>query len=71
MAREITQAHIDTNIHPEYRALGLAHLRQVRMMLRENRYVIDCKRIIKEEQQVLARKRAALRAWSRNQGEYK
>lgn len=60
MNRPTTAAHHATNIHPNYRALGLAHIRQVRMMLREGRYTDDCRDIIKAAQKDLADKRKAL-----------
>ena len=49
------------NIHENYRSIGLAHIKQVRRMMNEGRYVADCKRIIKQAQRDLADKRAAMK----------
>lgn len=49
------------NTHPNYRYLVLAHISQVRMMMREGRHVTDCRRIIKEAQRDLAKFRSLRR----------
>ena len=64
MKYDLTAAHEATNIHPNWRSLGLAHIRMVRATLRSGRYAIDCKRIIKEAQRDLLSKRRTLAAFS-------
>lgn len=59
-----TQKHIDTNIHPNWRNLSLGHIKMVRCMLREGRYTVDCRRIIKEAQRDMLWKRRKLSAWT-------
>ena len=54
--------HIATNIHPNWRGLGLGHIRQVRMMVKSGRYRADGLRIIKRAQLDLLDKRRALAA---------
>ncbi len=49
-----------TNIHPNYRSIGLHHIRQLRRMICEGRYTIDARNAIKAEQRDLLSKRRAL-----------
>ncbi|HHH46065.1 MAG TPA: hypothetical protein ENK53_03530 [Thiotrichales bacterium] len=49
-----------TNIHPNFRSIGLHHIRQLRRMIRENRYVPDAKSAIKRAQLDLLSKRRVL-----------
>lgn len=60
-ALTIPAAHAATNIHPNFRRIGLAHIRQVRRMAREGRYTADAHAIIKRAQADLLDKRQRLR----------
>ncbi len=51
-----------TNIHPNYRSIGLHHIRGLRRLIREGRYTIDARNAIKAEQIDLLFKRRALAA---------
>lgn len=51
---------IRTNIHPNWRSIGLAYIRQVRRTLKEGRYTASCLRVIKETQRDLLSKRNIL-----------
>ena len=44
---------------PNYRAIDLGHIAQVRLMRREGRYTVDCERIIKRTQRHLLALRKA------------
>ena len=57
-----TPAHVRANIHPNYRGLWLAHIRQTRRMLREGRYTADYTTRIKNAQRAMLAARRALAA---------
>lgn len=48
------------NIHPNWRALALTHIRMVRQMLRDGREITDCRRIIKNAQRDMVYCRKAI-----------
>ena len=65
MNRPTRDAHIVSNVHPNYRALGLSGIRQIRMYGRSpwcSSSRADIKELIKAEQRSLARKRALLKS---------
>lgn len=48
-----------SDYHPNYRALWLSHIRQVRMMLKEGRQTLDCRAVLKLAQREAVKWRKA------------
>ncbi len=63
--KPIDPIYVATNIHPNWRALSLSHIRQVRSMRREGRYAVDCDNIIRAARLDMLAKRRRL-AQARN-----
>ncbi|AOY88618.1 hypothetical protein BKP64_10810 [Marinobacter salinus] len=65
MNRTTTDAHIASNVHPNYRELGLSSIRQIRLYGRSpwcQSSRSEIKELVKAEQRSLARKRALLKS---------
>lgn len=57
-----TDAHVASNVHPNYRSLWLSHIRQLRKMIRDGRQDLSARNALKAAQKNMLAERRALAA---------